>query len=563
MLTGSTELGRISKIYHNNGNGTFSEQTSLIGVSESSASWSDYDNDGYLDILLAGSTASGAPISKIYHNNGNNTFIEQTSINLPGIQYGSAIWGDYDNDGYPDFLLAGNTGSEDISKIYHNNGDGSFEEQSSIPLTGISDGSAVWGDYDNDGYLDILLTGSTSNSKIYHNNGNNSFTEQTSIILYDLYNSSAAWGDYDNDRDMDFLICGKVPSGMFNLSSEVYRNNNIIPNTTPSIPSNLKTAVYGNEVTFSWDKSTDNETSQNGLTYNLVIGTSADACNILSPMSDRNTGRRRIVNSGNAGHNNSWTIKNLPDGQYYWSVQAIDNNFAGSQFALEKTFTILKTPVYVKVFLQGPYAGNGTMNTTLKANNLLPTAQPYNNSPWSYSGTESVPSVPDGVVDWVLVELRSDINTVFQTRSAFLMSDGSIHDIDGSDHVNFNGISDGNYYIVIKHRNHLSVMSVNAVPLPNSPETTYDFTTGSDKYYGTINGAKQLGTGVWGMIAGDVDGSGDFGPFDLINVRSGIVNGETGYLSKDVDLSGDMGPFDLIRVREGIINGYSSAVPQF
>ncbi len=71
----------------------------------------------------------------------------------------------------------------------------------------------------------------------------------------------------------------------------------------------MQATVNGNDVTFSWDKSTDNETPQNGLTYNLVIGTSPGAVNILSPMSDRNTGNRRIVNIGNTGHYNSWTIK--------------------------------------------------------------------------------------------------------------------------------------------------------------------------------------------------------------------------------------------------------------
>ena len=57
-------------------------------------------------------------------------------------------------------------------------------------------------------------------------------------------------------------------------------------------------------------------------------------------MSDRNTGRRRIVNFGNAGHINSKTINNLPDGKYYWSVQAIDNNFAGSKFSEEQSFSL-------------------------------------------------------------------------------------------------------------------------------------------------------------------------------------------------------------------------------
>ena len=155
---------------------------------------------------------------------------------------------------------------------------------------------------------------------------------------------SAAWGDYDNDGDLDIVLSGAVYGGNNGpLFTKIYHNNNVTSNIVPSPPSNLQTIVNGNNVTFSWDKSTDAETPQNGLTYNLVIGTSPGACDILSPMSDRNTGRRRIVNSGNAGHCNSWTIKNLADGQYYWSVQAIDNCFAGSNFATTKSFVIDST----------------------------------------------------------------------------------------------------------------------------------------------------------------------------------------------------------------------------
>ncbi len=82
--------------------------------------------------------------SKIYHNNGNNTFTEQTSISLTGVGYGSAAWGDYDNDGYLDILLTGyNEQSISVSKIYHNNGNNSFTEQTSISLTGVGMSSVL------------------------------------------------------------------------------------------------------------------------------------------------------------------------------------------------------------------------------------------------------------------------------------------------------------------------------------------------------------------------------------------------------------------------------------
>ena len=108
-----------------------------------------------------------------------------------------------------DILLTGlDTSSNPVSKIYRNNGDNTFTEQTSISLTGVDGGSVAWGDYDNDGDLDILLTGYSNSgivSKIYRNNGNNIFTEQTSISLTGCYGSSVAWGDYDNDGDLDIF----------------------------------------------------------------------------------------------------------------------------------------------------------------------------------------------------------------------------------------------------------------------------------------------------------------------------------------------------------------------
>ena len=218
-------------------------------------------------------------------------------------------------------------------------------------------------------------------------------------------------------------------------------------------------------------------------------------------------------------------------------------------FVFYETFS-----VYLKVFFQGPYAGSGSMNTTLQTSGNIPTSQPYENSPWNYSGTESVVSVPSGVVDWVLVQLRTaatpgDASTainIVKQRAAFLMSDGSVHDIDGSNHINFSGVSPGDYYIVIKHRNHLAVMSSNAVSLPNS--TVYDFTTDSTQAYGTgKTPLAYLGDGKYGMWAGDANGDGQVAYNGSSNDKNSILsevglltpnNLVTGYSKNDINMDG-------------------------
>jgi len=141
------------------------------------AVWGDYDNDGDLDILLTGYGLDPfAPATEVYRNDGGSF----TNINagLDGVHYSSAAWGDYDNDGDLDILLAGQYESNATSWIYRND-DGAFTDISA-GLTGSEKGSVDWGDYDNDGDLDILLAGydgSDPVSQIYRNNGNGTFTD--------------------------------------------------------------------------------------------------------------------------------------------------------------------------------------------------------------------------------------------------------------------------------------------------------------------------------------------------------------------------------------------------
>ncbi|OFY62465.1 MAG: hypothetical protein A2Y71_00010 [Bacteroidetes bacterium RBG_13_42_15] len=338
LLTGYSNSGSISKIYHNNGDGNFSEDISitLVGVSESSVAWGDYDNDKYLDILLTGYASSGY-VSKIYHNNGDATFTEQSNINLTGVSYGSVAWGDYDNDGHLDIILTGSSMFGRISKIYHNNGDATFTEQSNINLTCVDYGWVAWGDYDNDGYLDILLTGVVDNSanrtsKIYRNNGDGTFTEQKDIILTGVYFSSVAWGDYNNDGFLDFVLSG------YGIT-KIYRNNGESPNTIPSEPVSKTPEISNTQIVLSWEPAIDAETTDSGLSYNVRIGTIPGGIDIVCPHSGTD-GKRRIVSQGNAQTNRAIVLDKMKNGTYYWSVQAVDNAFAGGAFSQEKSFTI-------------------------------------------------------------------------------------------------------------------------------------------------------------------------------------------------------------------------------
>jgi len=349
MITGNTYPGSTSKIYRNNGNNTFTEQTAitLTEVRYGTCSWGDYDLDGDLDILLTGEASSGIT-SKVYRNNGSGGFIEQQGIVLPGVYNSSAAWGDYNNDGFLDILLTGNSNNGNISKVYKNNGNNTFTLQSGIILPGVSDGSSAWADYDNDGNLDILLTGSIEYgnyiSKIYRNNGANGFIEQGSIALPGVKWGSVAWGDYDYDNDLDIILTGRDVAD--NALSKIYINGTAQKNDIADKPDGLAYSASGTSLTLSWNPVLTDETPSGGMTYNIQMGNISDGNQIISSHSSGTTGTRRIVNSGNTGGTTLFTVKNIFPGNYYWKVQAVDNGYQGGFFSDEQPFSIAAKQAY-------------------------------------------------------------------------------------------------------------------------------------------------------------------------------------------------------------------------
>ncbi|ETR65055.1 MAG: hypothetical protein OMM_06142 [Candidatus Magnetoglobus multicellularis str. Araruama] len=106
---------------------------------------------------------------------------EMVDINLPGVQYGSGSFVDFDNDGDLDIFISGDSDNGSIAKIYKNSS-ASFSEDIAVEITGVSHSSVEFGDYDNDGDIDIIIPYSDYGTKIYRNTGSR-FIEVTDIIL--------------------------------------------------------------------------------------------------------------------------------------------------------------------------------------------------------------------------------------------------------------------------------------------------------------------------------------------------------------------------------------------
>lgn len=158
-----------------------------------------------------------------------------------------------------------------------------------------------------------------------------------------VQSATADWGDYDNDGDLDLLLAGD--KGYEERITVLYRNDVANTNTAPTLPLNLTLNHKGETTILEWDGATDAQTIPWGLTYNLRVGTAPKTGNIVSPMADDN-GFRRIVQAGIINNNCSWTLKGLAPGTYYWSVQAIDTTLHGSAFAPEAQFTISQQTLY-------------------------------------------------------------------------------------------------------------------------------------------------------------------------------------------------------------------------
>lgn len=338
-LTGYSYYVYYAQVYRNNGNHTLTLQSGvpLSGIYKSCVTWIDYDKDGDLDLALVGSAYSN--YAAIIRNNGNSTFTNVGQID-PG-NSGSLHWADYDGDGYPDVVA---TGYYD-TRVYKNNGNGTMTLQSTLGLPGVSNGEATWGDYDNDGDPDLLICGKHATlgqiSRVYTNNGNNSFTQLTGLPLMPLKYSLAHWVDYDNDGDLDIVLSGM--DSVSGCQTRVYNNTLNTPNPAPSVPTGLSAQHVGSRFLFTWNRSTDNNTPQQSITYNIRVGSTPNGIDIRAPQSDLTTGFHRVLRAGEM--RDTFAYIEIPPGQYqqgvytYWSVQAIDNGYKASPFAAYDSIT--------------------------------------------------------------------------------------------------------------------------------------------------------------------------------------------------------------------------------
>lgn len=223
-------------LYFGNGDNTFDRDenaaTANVGTFSETAAWGDYDNDGDLDLYITNATDfnGNSLINDFYKNNGNSTFSKILSgVPATHIHASRSVnWVDVDNDCDLDLFISNELNQPD--DLYINDGNGNFSASGSAPSqSSRSTMSSSWGDIDNDGDLDLFVSNagyfSHQNNQLFKNNGNGSFTEITSGQLGTDGSCSygSNFGDYDNDGDLDIVVSNGFCIG--NILNFLYKND--------------------------------------------------------------------------------------------------------------------------------------------------------------------------------------------------------------------------------------------------------------------------------------------------------------------------------------------------
>lgn len=207
-------------LFHNNRDGTFSEVTTGPVVTETSpetygSAWVDYDNDGWLDLLVSSANRTFQP-SRLYRNTGGGSFVRMKAADVGSLATEAAhafgvSWADYDHDGFLDLYVA--NGPTDIPQadfLFHNERNGRFARvTNAVTEVELSTAHGGWADFDGDGRMDLLVAHLASPNELFRTDAQGQFMDVTGILPSSgmvAASVGVARGDYDNDGDLDVVI---------------------------------------------------------------------------------------------------------------------------------------------------------------------------------------------------------------------------------------------------------------------------------------------------------------------------------------------------------------------
>jgi len=343
LVAGSSSEGATTRLFHNLGGTNFIQiGVPLAGISRGNVRWGDYDLDGRKDILIAGDSSNG-PITRIYRNMGNGEFVD-IKADLPAYQEAAAAWCDFNRDGYLDVTLVGRNGppgSELVCRVFRGDAHGTFTASASN--IGMRSASLEWGDYNNDGFPDLLMAGLSPNGlpivRLLRNslgtslrdalttfvpynpdvvrwgdfdadgwpdilligqrtlpsapsssmsavllNRRNGFFDELRFPLPELTKTSGAVGDFDADGRLDFYMTGQSRTGAVSFLA---RNVTLLSNTPPNVVTSLVAVVSNKNVRLSWGPGSDLQSPAAGLSYSVRVTALPEEVDVISPSAAR------------------------------------------------------------------------------------------------------------------------------------------------------------------------------------------------------------------------------------------------------------------------------------
>jgi len=248
LITGVTT----SKLYTNDGMGNFSEVTGtpFEGANLNSVAFADVDGDNDQDVLITGISTTGTPTSKMYTNDGMGNFTESTALPFESFRVGTFAFADVDGDNDQDLFITdrGISGTLSSSRLYTNDGAGNFSEVMNTSFEGVSRSAISFVDVDGDNDQDLLITGRPNLgiwiSKLYTNDGTGTFSEVMNTTIEGVEQGSIDFADVDGDQDPDLLITGYGNSGV--AISKLYLNEFVSAIDDLAIELNLDCTLYPN-----------------------------------------------------------------------------------------------------------------------------------------------------------------------------------------------------------------------------------------------------------------------------------------------------------------------------
>ena len=357
-------------IYFQQPDGSFVASTESFGKYdwiEPEVTVIDFDNDGYPDIFITCHSKEFDPNQKwsgLFKNDGFGVFNYFNGADLGAIDpnyyqgNGTSSWGDFNGDGYPDLLINGdqpNLAPGDGNFRVFKNVNGTLfqleQEYSWLRQGGVGNGSVIV-DWDNDGKLDFFIggwNGSRQETALYMGTDPATFAfnkkDLSGIDFPGVSEAGYRIADLNGDGKADLLFCGFGSIGR--RVAGYLLNESPTASVPPAAPTNLNAVVdnSGGEImiTFSWTAPAS-EAGKHGTTYNLALKNTTTGKWFYNPMAvvggEKNGWRKIAGRMGNVFYNKSFELYDLPEGNYEWTVQAINGAYFGGAFADVQKFTI-------------------------------------------------------------------------------------------------------------------------------------------------------------------------------------------------------------------------------